>query len=710
MRSSDIKVSVIIPVYNAEKYLEQCLESLLRQTLIETEIICVDDGSSDTSLQILFDYTKKDKRIQIIKQQNQFAGVARNNGMRKASGEYLLFLDADDFFEPTMLEEMYKKAQTDGADICICGGKVFDEQTGKYTIAKHFLNTAMVPVEVPFSNQDIAKKIFNFTSPAPWTKLFKRIFVEKNGLQFQGLQRTNDLFFTYAALALATKINFVDDALVNYRKGNEASLQATNMKTPFDFYEALKALKKLLVERGLFKQFKTSFINRALDTSLYNLNSAKSPFAYRELYERLKGEIFNSLGILECPTQDFYNKRHFRQLQNIMEMSVQQSVDTWKKNFLTKIQMPITRNDCEALQLPQDKVSVIIPIYNVEAYLEECLKSVINQSLADIEIICVNDGSTDKSGQILEQYAKKDNRIKVYNKKNGGLSATRNYGMARALGEYLLFLDSDDLLEMDALERLYFEAKHDNLDVLFYSAKSFYEEGTSSDRYATYYQRQGAYSEVMTGKELFIKMSYYDEYRVSACMQLLKNKFIAKQHIDFYEGILHEDNLFTFEVIQQAQRARLLNEELYLRRMRVDSIVSGDRDFRNAYGYFVSIKEMLKYMDEHSQGQDATYQMYLQNQFDRLIVMAGLSIKGISDGELQRELLKLPPQEQLLFHVLITHPKRAGDKRFSIGKYKKQKKIWELETKISKLYASKTWKIGKIALFIPSKIKKLFKG
>ena len=718
------KISVIIPIYNAEKYLEECLDSLQKQTLEEIEIICVDDGSTDTSLQMLFSYAGKDNRIQVIKQQNQFAGVARNHGMRKANGEYLLFLDADDFFEPTMLERMYHKAQSDNVDICICGGKVFDEQTGKYTVAKHFLNTNMLPKKVPFSSEDIAKKVFNFTSPAPWTKLFKRTFIEEKDLQFQELQRTNDLFFTYAALALATRITYVDEPFVNYRKGNVASLQATNVKTPFDFYEALKALKKLLITRGIFKQFKTSFTNRALDTSLYNLNSTKSPFAYRELYERLKGEIFNALGLLGCSVQDFYNKRHLEQLQMIMETPVHRAVVEWKEKLTPKAREPITRRDCEQLQMPQNKVSVIIPIYNVEAYLAECLESVINQTLTDIEIICINDGSADKSGQILAEYAKKDNRIKSYTKENGGLSATRNYGMAKASGEYLLFLDSDDFLEDNTLERLYFEAKSDNLDVLFYSAKSFYEDGASDDHYITYYKRQGDYLEVMTGKNLFVEMYSNDEYRMSACMQLLRTKFIAENHIDFYEGILHEDNLFTFRVIQKAQRTRFLNEELYVRRVRTGSIMSEARSFRNAYGCFVSIKEMLKHIEEDSQKQDATYLKYVDDQLYRLAVMAGASLKDVPEVELQKELSKMIQQDQLLFRVLVIHPKIKSDKKFSIGKYRARKSAWKIEKKISKLqekiselrgeisklYASRTWKIGKIIFFIPDQIKRLFKG
>lgn len=111
-----VKVSVIIPVYNVEPYLKQCMDSVVGQTLKDIEIICVDDGSTDGSLDILREYAAEDNRIQIIEQKNAGAGAARNNGMRHATGKYLSFLDSDDFFEPRMLEKAYDLAEKDQAD------------------------------------------------------------------------------------------------------------------------------------------------------------------------------------------------------------------------------------------------------------------------------------------------------------------------------------------------------------------------------------------------------------------------------------------------------------------------------------------------------------------------------------------------------------------------------------------------------------------
>ena len=140
------KVSVIIPVYNVEKYLRECLDSVVNQTLREIEIICVDDGSTDSSLDILKEYASKDNRITVIGQQNLHAGVARNAGLAVARGEYLSFLDSDDFFELNMLAEMYNTAKKDGSDTVICGNYVYNDTKKQITdhikIDKKFIDAS----------------------------------------------------------------------------------------------------------------------------------------------------------------------------------------------------------------------------------------------------------------------------------------------------------------------------------------------------------------------------------------------------------------------------------------------------------------------------------------------------------------------------------------------------------------------------------------
>ena len=119
MERKNIEISVIVPVYNSEKYLKQCLDSIVGQTFKDIEIICVNDGSTDSSSQILAEYASKDDRFVIINQENGGAGKARNTGLDASRGKYLSFLDSDDFFESTMLEKAYKKIEQDNSDFVV---------------------------------------------------------------------------------------------------------------------------------------------------------------------------------------------------------------------------------------------------------------------------------------------------------------------------------------------------------------------------------------------------------------------------------------------------------------------------------------------------------------------------------------------------------------------------------------------------------------
>ena len=134
-----IKVSVVVPVYNVDEFLDNTLSDITGQTLREIEIICVDDGSTDGTVQVLEELCKKDDRLQILKQKNQYAGAARNFGMSVAEGEYLIFLDADDFFHRRMLETMYQKCKEDKAQICVCDGQIYDENTKEYLNVDYLL-------------------------------------------------------------------------------------------------------------------------------------------------------------------------------------------------------------------------------------------------------------------------------------------------------------------------------------------------------------------------------------------------------------------------------------------------------------------------------------------------------------------------------------------------------------------------------------------
>lgn len=174
-----IAVSVIVPVYNAAKYLPQCLDSICNQTLQNIEIICVDDGSTDNSLEILERYAEKDSRFQLLQQKNAGAGVARNTGLNFAQGEYLSFLDADDFFELNMLEKAYLQCEKDGADFCVFRADQYDQENNIYMKIPWTIKRRYLPVQCPFTAETIYPYIFQIFNGWAWDKLYRKEFVKK---------------------------------------------------------------------------------------------------------------------------------------------------------------------------------------------------------------------------------------------------------------------------------------------------------------------------------------------------------------------------------------------------------------------------------------------------------------------------------------------------------------------------------------------------
>ncbi|MCM1157267.1 MAG: glycosyltransferase [Bacteroidales bacterium] len=681
-------VSIIIPIYNAEKYLRPCLDSLLRQTMQGIEIICVDDGSTDQTAGILEEYRKKDLRITVLKQQQQGAAAARNYGMQKASGEYLLFLDADDIFEEALCEKSYIKGKSEQADIVLFGAKRLDMQTEKTEPMEWVLCHALLPERVPFSYKDVEKgKIFQITSGCPWSKLFRREFVLENGLQFQNLKNANDVLFVRTALALAKRITYVDASLVLYRYNQGTSIQSGKHNYPLEFYKAYVGLKQSLEKHNIYKEVEQSYLNLALNDSFINLDSYRGDW---ELYQRIKDYLlekgFADYGIPECNPEMFYQTGVYHRYRTMARLA-----DEYKNRV--KI---YRREDMGAI-----KVSVIIPIYNVEDYIEECLCSVLKQTLTEIEILCVNDGTKDNSMEIVQKYAD-DERIVILNKENGGLSSARNYGLQRAKGEYVYFLDSDDYIADETLETLYKTAKEERLDNIFFDAASFFESDKLEKQhwnYKTYYDRVHDYSEVVTGIELMDRMSENDEYRPSACLQMPRREFLLEHHLQFYEGILHEDNLFTFQNMICAGRVRHLSRTFYQRRVREASIITKKVDHHRLYGFYVCFREASNFLAQLKMEEPSSGMIQV---LKRLFSDVMHHYNNMEEEERKLFFAMLPLEEQARLKVYI-------QREFDLYVMYQEIQAKKVEEEIQKVKSTTTFKAGRLIMWIPSAIMRIGK-
>ena len=241
----NIKVSVIIPVYNVEKYLNKCIDSIINQTLEEIEIICVNDGSTDSSLNILEDYKNKDNRIIIINQRNLKQATARNNGIKIAQGEYISFIDADDFIENNFLENMYSEAKNNDTDIAVSNVKSFineDYQNDTYVGYWSFYNYNN---NVLINAEDKFGVIY---SCAIWNKIYKRDFLIKNNIYFFENLFLEDVSFNSIAAILSNKIILLKNTYYYYNRGNGSSFMtnAEISKRTLDMINMTKKSREFL--------------------------------------------------------------------------------------------------------------------------------------------------------------------------------------------------------------------------------------------------------------------------------------------------------------------------------------------------------------------------------------------------------------------------------------------------------------------------------
>lgn len=269
------------------------------------------------------------------------------------------------------------------------------------------------------------------------------------------------------------------------------------------------------------------------------------------------------------------------------------------------------------------KVSVIIPVYNVERYVCDCLDSIINQTLKDIEIICINDGSTDNSLKILKKYALNDNRIIVLDQENGGHAVATNRGIDLATGDYLYLMDSDDVLELNALELCYNKIKNNKSDFVIFKAINYLD--STNEYYETeVYSMNKIYRKV--GNQIF---NYKDigplmfEASVTPWSKLYKRDFIIHENIRFPEGLIFEDNVFFFKALLTAKRISFLNKFLFTRRWYTSSsTMNGDLRFINSIEVANLVIQVFKEKNEYE-----NYKKYLLNNKIKLNFMRYENIK-----------------------------------------------------------------------------------
>ena len=509
-------ISIIVPIYNTEKYLGQCLDSILNQTYTNFEVLLVNDGSTDSSGMICQEYVENDSRFRYFEKDNGGVASARNLGLERSGGAYITFIDSDDWVEPNYLDVLYTALKENDTDVAISTYKRF-AQDGVFYLRSYsreddeFLNIGTRSrdsfLEILPRLGELDHSFYSISS-----KLIKREIIG-NLLFDEQISYAEVLnFFFYLYLGVESVV-FVRDYTYVYRTHDASTSQNVN---------ELQALQELEIYKKMFQQ-----IDRMGLPTFHYFKRMENVVTYR--------------------ISGFPTSKAIREYES----------------FVSEVREMVTYQ--------QPLISLIIPIYNVENYLWSCLDSIAKQTYSNIEVLLVNDGSPDGSGVICQEFVARDSRFRYIEKGNGGLSDARNAGIARAQGEFISFVDSDDWIEPTYVEDLYRAALFNDAEVVVSNYQEFHQERNVylihlfEDYYETHYSGE----EVIQQLPLLERKDF--SFTTSWGILFARRLFDT---ISFPKGKTIEDTRTNYRLFAESSRLTYIHKALYNYRVGVDSISS----------------------------------------------------------------------------------------------------------------------------------------
>ena len=543
------KVSIVIPCYNTALYLRQALDSVVNQTLKEIEIICVNDGSTDNTLDIIKEYAAKDNRIVIIDGPNGGYGKAMNKGLDKATGEYIGILEPDDYLKLDMYETQYKIAKERNLDFIKADSLRFSEENNGNEALYIYRNLSKNPSDYNTVCKPIEKQETFLFLMNTWSGIYRRDFINKFNIRHNETPGASfqDNGFFFQTFCFAERAMFLNKAFYMKRLDNPNS-SVNNKNKVYCVNEEYKYIKELLIKNTLFDKVKEVYETLKFYNYMFTLTRIDNSFKLQYVIDI--AEEFRKDKIEYNLSYTFFNQWDKEKIKLLM---------TSPANFYNKY---IAENENQKIAIP--KISIIIPVYNVELYLEECLDSIINQPLKEIEIICINDGSTDKSLNILEKYENKDKRIKIINQKNNGVSYARNSGLINALGEYIMFIDSDDYIFPNTLQILYDKIKASNAELLVFGGNIFPEDLPEAQ------WAKAVLSSPNKTYDYFDKKIIFNERSVRPCPvnKVYSSNFLRNYNFKFDTSLkLGEDQLFACTILPHITKIVFSNLKVYAYRV-----------------------------------------------------------------------------------------------------------------------------------------------
>ncbi|MDO5824425.1 glycosyltransferase family 2 protein [Methanobrevibacter sp.] len=326
-----IKVSVIIPVYNGEEYLEECLDSIINQTLKDIEIICINDGSTDSSLEILSEYNRKDPRFTIFSQENKGQGAARNKGLDLSQGEFIYFMDADDILKPGALEALYNNAADKSLDVVMFKMINYDDESNEYFKSPNYDLKKLSKFKngVVFNHEDMGNLIFS-TARSPVNKFYSHEFIRDNSIKFpEGVIFEDNIFFWKVILS-AKRMYIYPEYLYIRRRHSNSTTTLGNYKY-MDIIEITDLTWDVFKECNRFEQYKHK---------LYNSKVSECFLWFSKTEEEYKSEFFNKIKehFLYFKNNkiynEFFNSLTYKNKVNFESFTSSTSYDNFNLNYI----------------------------------------------------------------------------------------------------------------------------------------------------------------------------------------------------------------------------------------------------------------------------------------------------------------------------------------------------------------------------------------
>lgn len=554
---SKIKVSVIIPVYNTARYLTRCLDSVINQTLKEIEIICVDSNSTDNSLEVLEKYKRKDSRIKVFHLQTKPASISRNYGLKVAKGEYIAFVDSDDYVDKKEMERTYRESIKNDADVCCWK---FDKISNKKIIySKRVYFNGLIDID--YDN------LFFVSEPCVWNKLYKHKFLCENNISFIANSKSEDIYFSYLVLSCAKRIVTLNEVLYYYCLRDNCITSDVNYH-PYDFCISLIELKKELKRRGKYKVLYKAYANLVKAILSFEFNNNIKKMNYKDIKSFV--DTINNQYRMEIV--DKYNEK-------LLNESIV------FKEYLNYIN----------IKKSKPEVSIIVPIHNTQKYLEKCLVSLQSQTLNNIEILCI-DSSTDNSKKIIEHFCNNDTRFKYIYDENSSYGHKINLGIELSKGKYIGIVDSDDFVDEDAYYSYYKAIKKYKCDFVKYNAKCVEE---IQDKYVISAMINATYDKTLFDKSVNFKHNieivYKDQGNIWS--SLYSKKFLTDNFIKLNEssGASYQDTSFCVLTTLLANKIYYINDSYYNYRInRNDSSVHDNSKYLCVCNEYEYVQKFIK--------------------------------------------------------------------------------------------------------------------